>query len=125
GEDVTPFKFTNAYTMAFNKNKTMGITLNKENAEIIAREGDEKMRKPENSIQNPVVTFAPHDIPGVIARTIPFLGQLGTTPSRAFPDSHNAGDFAQFLIDAPHEYSMTESQIEDRTDGHMDINWVR
>ncbi|WP_020008085.1 acetamidase/formamidase family protein [Salinicoccus albus] len=125
GEDVTPFKFTNAYTMAFNESKTMGLTLNKENAEIIAREGNEKMRKPENSIQNPVVTFAPHDIPGVMARTIPFLGQLGTTPSRAFPDSHNAGDFAQFLIDAPHEYSMTESQIEDRTDGHMDINWVR
>lgn len=125
GADVTPFKFTNAYTMTFNRNRTMGITLNKENAEITAREDSEKMSKPENSIQNPVVTFAPHDIIGAMARVIPFLGQLGTTPSRAFPDSHNAGDFAQFLIDAPHDYGMTALQIEDRTDGHMDINRVR
>src|SRR5699024_5426360 len=42
-----------------------------------------------------------------------------------FPDSHNAGDFGQFLIDAPHDYGMTEEELEDRTDGHMDINRVR
>lgn len=125
GEDVTPFTFTNAYTMTFDKQRTMGLTLNKENAEIIAREGKKYMSKPENSIQNPVVTFAPHDIVGAMARVIPFLGQLGTTPSRAFPDSHNAGDFAQFLIDAPHDYGLTEAQIADRTDGHMDVNRVR
>ncbi|AKG73606.1 acetamidase/formamidase family protein [Salinicoccus halodurans] len=125
GEDVTPFTFTNAYTMAFDKHRTMGLTLNKENAEIIAREGKKYMCTPENSIQNPVVTFAPHDIVGAMARVIPFLGQLGTTPSRAFPDSHNAGDFGQFLIDAPHDYGLTEEQLEDRTDGHMDINRVR
>lgn len=125
GEDVTPFTFTNAYTMAFDKKRTMGLTLNKENAEIIAREGKKYMSTPENSIQNPVVTFAPHDIVGAMARVIPFLGQLGTTPSRAFPDSHNAGDFGQFLIDAPHDYGLTEEQLEARTDGHMDINRVR
>lgn len=125
GEDVTPFTFTNAYTMAFDKKRTMGLTLNKENAEIIAREGKKYMSTPENSIQNPVVTFAPHDIVGAMARVIPFLGQLGTTPSHAFPDSHNAGDFGQFLIDAPHDYGLTEEQLEARTDGHMDINRVR
>lgn len=125
GEDVTPFTFTNAYTMAFDKQRTIGLTLNKENAEIIAREGRKYMCTPENSIQHPVVTFAPHDIVGAMARVIPFLGQLGTTPSRAFPDSHNAGDFGQFLIDAPHDYSMTEEQLEERTDGHMDVNRVR
>ncbi|WP_017548352.1 acetamidase/formamidase family protein [Salinicoccus carnicancri] len=125
GEDVTPFTFTNAYTMAFDRQRTIGLTLNKENAEIIAREGKKYMCTPENSIQHPVVTFAPHDIVGAMARVIPFLGQLGTTPSRAFPDSHNAGDFGQFLIDAPHDYSMTEEQLEERTDGHMDINRVR
>src|SRR5690625_4864279 len=36
GEDVAPFKFTNAYTMAFNEEKSLGITLNKEAAERIA-----------------------------------------------------------------------------------------
>jgi formamidase len=56
---------------------------------------------------------------------IHFLGQLGTTPSIPLPDSHNAGDFGQFLIDAPHEYGITNEQLENRTDGHMDINRVR
>lgn len=125
GEDVTPFTFTNAYTMAFDEDKTLGITLNKDAAEKVAKESKIYMNTPENSIQNPVVTFAPHDIVGALARVIPFLGQLGTVPASPFPDSHNAGDFGQFLIDAPHEYSKTIEELEDRTDGHMDINRVR
>src|SRR5699024_8413314 len=64
GEDVTPFTFTNAYTMAFNDEKSLGITLDKEAAERIAKDAKEYMNTPENSIQNPVVTFAPHDIVG-------------------------------------------------------------
>lgn len=56
----------------------------------------------------------------------PFVGQLGTTPSKAMPDSHNAGDFGTFLIGAPHEFTMTEDELNiHRTDGHMDINRVR
>ena len=125
GEDVTPFTFTNAYTMALDDDKTLGITLNKDAAEKVAEESKGYMNTPENSIQNPVVTFAPHDIVGALARVIPFLGQLGTVPASPFPDSHNAGDFGQFLIDAPHEYSKTVEELEDRTDGHMDINRVR
>ncbi|MCK1977564.1 acetamidase/formamidase family protein [Jeotgalicoccus huakuii] len=125
GEDVTPFTFTNAYTMALDDDKTLGITLNKDAAEKVAKESKSYMNTPENSIQNPVVTFAPHDIVGALARVIPFLGQLGTVPASPFPDSHNAGDFGQFLIDAPHEYSKTVEELEDRTDGHMDINRVR
>ena len=76
-------------------------------------------------MQNPIVTFAPSDLVGVIARMRPFLGQLGTTPSRPLPDSHNAGDFGSFLVGAPHEYAVSEEQLADRTDGHMDINRVR
>ena len=125
GEDVTPFTFSNAYTMAFDDDKTLGITLNKDAAEKVAEESKSYMNTPENSIQNPVVTFAPHDIVGALARVIPFLGQLGTVPASPFPDSHNAGDFGQFLIDAPHEYSKTVEELEDRTDGHMDINRMR
>ncbi|WP_174614687.1 acetamidase/formamidase family protein [Virgibacillus ihumii] len=124
-EDVTPFVFTNAYTMTFNKDNSIGMTLNKQGAEEVAHNAQQYMCTPEQSIQNPVVTFAPHDIVGAIARFRPFLGQLGTTPARALPDSHNAGDFGQALINAPHDYSITEEQLEDRTDGHMDINRVR
>ncbi|MBI4759448.1 MAG: acetamidase/formamidase family protein [Chloroflexi bacterium] len=41
------------------------------------------------------------------------------------PDSHNAGDFGQFLINAPHEYGITKEKLEHRTDGHLDIDSVR
>lgn len=53
------------------------------------------------------------------------MGQLGTTPSIPFPDSHNAGDFGSFLIGAPHEYGLSAEQLAHRTDGHMDIDAVR
>ena len=125
GEDVTPFVFTNGYTLAFDSNRTVGVTLHKEAAEHIAHEGRTYMATPEHSVQNPIVTFAPHDLVGTVARLRPFLGQFGTTPSRPFPDSHNAGDFGQFLIDAPHENGLAREQLNDRTDGHMDINRVR
>lgn len=101
--DITPFVFTHAYSMAFNNDKSIGLTLNKQAAEMVGKDGKRYMSTPEASIQNSILTFAPHDMPGVIARVRPFLGQLGTTPARAFPDSHNAGDFAQFLLGAPHD----------------------
>lgn len=125
GADVAPFSLDNGYTMAFDDAKTLGLTLDKQAAEKVAHDGREYMAIPEGSIQNPIVTFAAHDIIGAVARVTPHLGQLGTTPSRPFPDSHNAGDFGSFLIDAPHEYALTEEQLIDRTDGHLDINRVR
>ncbi|WP_144932758.1 acetamidase/formamidase family protein [Paenibacillus sp. 32O-W] len=125
GADVTPFVFTNGYTMGFDQSREFGVTLPKEAAERIAQDGRRYMATPGGSCQNPIVTFAPHDIVGAIARVRPFLGQLGTTPARPFPDSHNAGDFGSFLLGAPHDYAMTREQLEDRTDGHMDINRVR
>src|SRR5699024_3810128 len=123
--NVTPFKFTSGYTIAFDEDKSIGVTLPKEAAEKIGEEGRKYMRTPENSVQNPAVSVAPHDIVGMVARFRPFLGQLGTTPSRAMPDSHNAGDFGQSLIGADHDYCITEEQLQDRTDGHLDINRVR
>ncbi|WMM25371.1 acetamidase/formamidase family protein [Tissierella sp. MB52-C2] len=126
GEEIAPFQFTNGYTMAFNEDKTVGVTLTKEMAEEVAGEAKSYMATPDNSIQNPILTFAPHDIAGSISRLKPFIGQLGTTPSKAMPDSHNAGDFGSFLIDAPHEYALTEEELaKHKTDGHMDVNRVR
>lgn len=125
GAPVAPFAFTSGYTIAFDDQYKVGITLDKEGAEAAARDGRNFMKTPDNSIQNPVVTLAPHDQPGMVARLRPFLGQLGTTPIRDTPDSHNARDFGQFLVGAPHEYGITKEQVKDVTDGHMDINRVR
>lgn len=125
GEDVTPFVFAHGYTMVFDENREIGVTADQKLAEQIARDGRQYMSTPEHSVQNPIVTFAPHDLVGTVARVRPFLGQLGTTPSRPFPDSHNAGDFGQFLIGASHEYGIEQEELDKRTDGHMDIQRVR
>ncbi|RNB88713.1 acetamidase/formamidase family protein [Brevibacillus nitrificans] len=125
GAETTPFTFTHGYTIGFNETKELGVTLPQKAAEKIAQDGRYYMNTPEQSQQNPIVTFAPHDLVGVVARVRPFLGQLGTTPSHAIPDSHNAGDFGAFLVGAPHEYALTQEQLDQhKTDGHMDINRV-
>ena len=126
GADATPFKFTSGYTIAFDHGRRMGVTVGREPAERIAHEAERYAALPENSVQNPILAFAPHDLVGLAARLRPFMGQLGTTPSKTMPDSHNAGDFGSFLIGAPHAYSLSAEELaEHRTDGHMDIDAVR
>jgi acetamidase/formamidase len=126
GADATPFKFTNGYTIAFDNGHSMGVTVGRESAERIAHESARYAALPENSVQNPILAFAPHDLVGLAPRLRPFMGQLGTTPSKTMPDSHNAGDFGSFLIGAPHAYALSaEELVEHRTDGHMDIDAVR
>lgn len=126
GKPAAPFELTNGYTIVFSPDGDVGLTITKEGAEKIAQDGKHYMRTPEASIQNPVVSLAPHDLIGTIARMRPFLGQLGTTPSKALPDSHNAGDFGAFLVGANHEYAVTQEELnQHKTDGHMDISRVR
>ncbi len=126
GEEISPFQFTHGYTIAFNEEKSIGLTLNKKSAEKAAHDAKAYMAIPDNSIQNAIVSFAPHDMVGTVSRLKPFIGQLGTAPSIAMPDSHNAGDFGSFLIGAPHDYALSLEELnEHKTDGHMDINRVR
>ena len=125
GNPVTPFQFEHGYTVVFDEARTLGVTLDKNAAERIARDFRQYAKLPEGSAQHSILLFAPHDLVGTVARMRPFLGQLGTMPAVRMPDSHNAGDFGSFLIGAPHEYALTAEQLEMRTDGHMDIDAVR
>jgi acetamidase/formamidase len=126
GADVTPFNFTNGYTIFFDQAHTIGVTLPQDAAETIARDARNFAALPDNSAQNPILTFAPHDLVGLVTRMRPFMGQIGTTPSMRLPDSHNAGDFGSFLLGAPHEYAVTSEQLaKHKTDGHLDIDAVR
>jgi acetamidase/formamidase len=126
GADATPFKFTNGYTIAFDEQRRVGVTLPRRAAEDIARDAAHYAALPESSAQHPILAFAPHDLVALATRLRPFMGQLGTTPSIAMPDSHNAGDFGSFLVGAPHQFAITAEQLErHRTDGHMDIDAVR
>src|SRR5207253_3497997 len=75
GADATPFRITNGYTVAFDRDRCIGLTLHGEAAERIARDAKTFAALPENSIQNPILTFAPHDLVGLAARLRPFMGQ--------------------------------------------------
>jgi acetamidase/formamidase len=124
GADATPFTFTNGYTVAFDGQ--LGVTVDQARAEELARNAPQAAALPDNSIQNPILTFAPHDIVGLVTRMRPFLGQLGTSPSTTMPDSHNAGDFGAFLVGAPHKFALDAQALQEhKTDGHLDIDAVR
>ena len=122
---ASPFKFTNGYTIAFDNNRSLGVTLDKSASEKIAHDAKHYAAMPQNAIQHSILTFCPHHLVGLVARLRPFMGQLGTCPSIAMPDSHNAGDFGTFLVGAPHPQAITADDLKHRTDGHMDIDAVR
>lgn len=122
---ATPFKFTNGYTIAFNNNRSVGVTLNKKASEKIAHKAKHYAAMPEKAVQHSVLTFAPHHLVGLVGRLRPFMGQLGTCPSIPMPDSHNAGDFGSFLVGAPHPQAITAEELAHRSDGHMDCDAVR
>lgn len=125
GAEVSPFRVSNGYTIVFDADRQVAITVGSAVAENLARDAARVMCLPEHSEQNPIVALCPADIPGVVTRLRPFLGNLGTTPAIDMPDSHNAGDFGQFLVDAPHAYGIPREKLAARTDGHMDIDSVR
>jgi formamidase len=126
GADCTPFTFTNGYTIAFDDRRRVGVTLPAERAEELARDAARAAALPDNSTQNPILTFAPHDIVALATRMRPFLGQCGTSPSTTIPDSHNAGDFGAFLVGAPHQYALDAQALQrHKTDGHLDVDAVR
>jgi formamidase len=126
GADATPFTFTNGYTIAFDEPHSVGVTVPGDVAESFAREAARFAALPDRSVQNPILTFAPHDIVALATRLRAFMGQLGTSPSTTIPDSHNAGDFGAFLVGAPHRYALTGEELQrHKTDGHMDVDAVR
>lgn len=125
GAEVNPFRLTHGYTILLDNERQIAVTVGPAVAEELAKDAAKVMALPKNSQQNPSVALCPADIPGIVTRLRPFIGNIGTTPAIDMPDSHNAGDFGQFLVGAPHEYGITKEQLEARTDGHIDIDSVR
>jgi acetamidase/formamidase len=126
GANASSFGFEHGYTVVFDEDRTVGLTVGPEGAEQLAQNAAENMALPENSRQHPILLYKPDQIPGTLGHLAPFIGNIGTTPAVELPDSHNAGDFGQFLIGAEHDWGIDdESELEARTDGHMDSNDVR
>jgi len=112
--------------IVLDRDNQVSLTVNRQVAEELARDAATNAALPSNSAQHSILSLARADISGLAARMRPFLGNIGTSPSRDLPDSHNAGDFGSFLVGAPHGYSFTQEELDlHKTDGHMDTNSVR
>jgi len=126
GTPVKPFGFEEGYTIVFDHDSMVGLTVGENAAHDFALRAREVAALPANARQHPILLFEPHTIPGTLARLRPFIGNIGTTPSADLPDSHNAGDFGNFLVGAHHPYGMSlEALNRAKTDGHLDTNEVR
>ncbi len=126
GAEASAFRFTNGYVIVLDKDNRVSLTVDKGAAERLAAHARDNARLPAQSEQHSILSLARADLAGLAAHMQPFLGNIGTTPSRDLPDSHNAGDFGSFLVDAPHAYAMSQEELErHKTDGHMDTNSVR
>jgi len=97
GTVVNPFGFEEGYTIVFDHDSQVGLTMDAANAHAFAQQAREIAALPPKARQHPILLFEPHTIPGTLARLRPFIGNIGTTPSADLPDSHNAGDFGNFL----------------------------
>lgn len=126
GAEVNAFRFSNGYVIVLDRENQVSLTVNKQVAESLAQDAKVNSALPEASAQHSILSLARADIVGLASRMRPFLGNIGTSPSRDLPDSHNAGDFGSFLLGAPHGYSFTQEELDKhKTDGHMDTNSVR
>jgi len=126
GANASSFAFEYGITTVFDDDYEVGLTVDEAAAHDLAERAEEASALPGNSRQHPILLYEPSEMPGTLGHLRPFLGNIGTTPPVELPDSHNAGDFGQFLIGASHEWGLEdESELDARTDGHMDINAVR
>jgi acetamidase/formamidase len=126
GANASSFGFEFGYTVAFDDDRTVGLTVGREGADALAEDAHEAMALPERSRQHPILLYGPDEMPGTLGRLRPFVGNIGTTPPVELPDSHNAGDFGQFLVGADHDWGLADEEaLAERTDGHLDSNDVR
>lgn len=123
--EVIPFHMVEGYTMVFDEEAEIGVTVSPERAREMAAQPEEWVVLQEHATQHPIVALGKADLVGTMTRCRISVGNLGSIPAIDLPSSHNCGDFGAFLIGAEHEFAVTESQLEARTDVHMDIDSVR
>src|SRR5690606_8064717 len=119
--EVIPFSMVSGYTMVFDEDKQIGVTVTRERAEEIARDARAWVGLPDAATQHPIVALATADLVGTMTRCRISAGNLGSIPAIDLPSSHNCGDFGAFLVGAEHEFAVTDDELEARTDVHMDI----
>jgi len=122
---ISAFDVTSGFTMVFDDERTVGVTVPNHVAEEIAKNAEEYSGAPAGSTCHSILVFALADMPaGIVSKIRPMIGNIGTLPGVTMPSSHNAGDFGGFLIGAPHDHAITEDDLAQRSDAHMDIDSV-
>jgi len=120
------FQVTNGYTLLFDEDRTIGVTVPKSVTDEIAEQAYDYAAVPRSGLSYPVTLLSLADMnPGIIARVRPMIGNMGTTPAVDMPTSHNAGDLSCFLVGAPHSCAISKEDEVNRSDAHMDIDNVR
>ncbi len=92
GAAAAPFNMTYGFTMLFDENKTMGLTVSKGAAQDIAKQYSNYAGLPKEARQHSSLHIAAADISGLPARCRPFVGNIGTVPEIDMPSNSNAGD---------------------------------
>ncbi len=113
------------YTMAFDHERTLEVTVGKKSLQDIARHASQYAVLPAASQQHSTFLLGKADIAALLTRMRPFIGNMGTTPAIHMPHSHNCGHFGQLLLRAPHQYRLEQAQLQARTDGHLELDSVR
>ena len=112
GAVCTPFEMVCGYTMVFDDERRIGVTVTSDVAKVIGNQAYESIALPRGAKQNPATVLAPSDMVGVVSRTRPFVGNLGTIPSTRMPAVKNCRDSALRMVGAKHAYSMTPETVE-------------
>ena len=123
--EVIPFHMVEGYTMVFDDQKEIGVTVAPGRAEELARDARQWVALAEHSVQHPIEMLGKADLVGTMTRCRISAGNLGSIPAIDLPSSHNCGDFGAFLVGADHDFAVTDEQLEMRTDVHMDVDSVR
>lgn len=119
---VMPQTISNGYTILFDHEKKMGLSVNPSIARNIAKdvlEGKEYL--PKGSKQHPSTILAKSDISSVLTRVRPMIGNIGCIPNKPIPSSRNSGDMLNSL-NSTNIYGQILK--DDLTDSHMDVNSV-
>jgi len=86
--------------MVFDQEKTTAITVGSEACKTIANRVVEFAALPPKSMQYLINLWAKADLPGIITRVRPTIGNIGSCPAIRFSSSHNAGDVGARLVGA-------------------------
>jgi len=127
GSPCIPLQMTTGYTVLYDEDRTIAVTVPKKVADEIAKDAYAYSAVPAKGILYPITLLAPSGLPvGIISRVRAMVGNLGTTPAAEMPASHNSGDIASLLlVGATHKWAMTKEDLVKRTDAHPDIDHVR